>query len=42
MMKYLMWKHAIGYGGGGGGGYMHMFLVILNTLTFITIWGGGE
>ena len=34
-------------GGGGGGhfrliqGYMHMSLVILNTLTFITSWGEG-
>ena len=33
--------------GGGGGhfrliqGYMHMSLVILNTLTFITSWGEG-
>ena len=37
MTKYLMWKHAIGYGGGAG--HFRLFRGYMQTL--ITSWGGG-
>ena len=36
MTKYLMWKHAIGYGGAG-----HFWLIRGYMQTLITSWGGG-
>ena len=36
MTKYLMWKHAIGY---GGAGHFRLIRGYMQTLT--TSWGGG-
>ena len=42
MTKYLMWKHAIGYGGAGHfrliRGYMQTLITSWGGMTFITIW----